>query len=355
MVRQIRSRTLLYIAMLLLLFQCEQSLCCGQSNLVDEIVVRWQGRSDRVQTLRAVWSEVTTQSEKDSDGSSLPLFTRLTLGQSGETLLEGLDGLEGENRILASSFNGGKNFNFTRADGDQDWPRGIVWSDRHNDEIHNIQMRPWLLHYRPFSIPVPALSPDGMRVRAEDVVLNGHRCAVVEMQYDVSPLGGMYWLDLDRAFLVLRYNETVNNKTTMELNIDYREEPEIGWVPSTWNAAFTNGSYSVSGKLHSFEANPKISRTDFDLEFPKGTVVFDRDAGIRSLILENGSQRIITPEESASGFTYEELKATKSGELARRPPAFPATGWRAIFMLINLAAILAVILYWIRTKKLSSM
>jgi hypothetical protein len=330
---------------------------------LDKIVASWQTRQNTVRTLRAEWVEVMYNAADGSDQKPVgqvedqkPVgqVVILTVGSSGESRLEMRPPVNPTERegdtpdrswTAISSFNGSRNFQFTSPVGSEDWPRGIIWSDEKDDEIHNCAIRPWLLHFRPFHSPVPNLSKERLQVVTRDSVVNGRTCTVLETIPSVaSGLVEVYWVDIERRSSIVRFIEKFQDKATVEINIEHQEEPDIGWIPSAWNAAFVNGQFSIRSRLLKREINPDLSKADFELTFPAGTIVFDRDLGYRELRLENGKTRIITREESAGGFKYNDLFTTESGELA---PTFQRRSSVRVVVLIvgNLVVILGVALF----------
>jgi hypothetical protein len=182
------------------------------------------------------------------------------------------------------------------------------------------------------------------------MVLDGRPCVVIETSSSgstqaVETLTGEYWIDVERDYSVLRYTEKFSGATTLELNIRYRVEEFAGVVPYEWDATFANGNYACRCELISFQPNPMVSNEDFKLSFPAGTVVFDRDQGIRALRKSDGTQRIITAAESAVGFTLDELQNSNSGSLAHQQFAWDHQGgW--IFLTGSFILFIAFGLIW---------
>lgn len=294
------------------------AFCQDDRDLRSQIIDTWKERTAAVGSVRVAWVETSKGRSGDRTARSSVSRLVLTLGQNGKTRLEriGRDSTEGNDATgrSISSFDGRKNFNFTSASWNGDWPRGIVWADKNNDEIHNIQLRPWLIHCRPFGVPVPGVTADGITFRNGDATEARNGNVVVRMQAASSPVVGDYWLDAGRDFVVVKYAESANGRATVTLEIDYKADEDIGWIPRSWKARFENGAFSLSGNVDTFELNPEVPDSDFRIDYPEGTMVFFRDEGYRALLGPNGRRRIITPEESASGFAYEELLSELSAD-----------------------------------------
>ncbi len=349
-----------FAAIFAILFLFAPVASCDEEDNIKRMVASWKQRQTAVRSLLAEWGEINASgaiSENEQPRQKM-IFT---LGDSGKARLERHPsvmkaGVRSRSGVAISSYDGHRNYQYTSAVGPEDWPRGIVWSDEKYDEIHSLQIHPWLLHFRPFQTPTPDLSSEKLHVVDSGVLVNGHSCLVVERSDLTVSTTGLYWVDEERGFSILRYVEKSREKATLELNIDYKKDPQIGWIPSTWDAAFVNGNFSVRGRLVRYELNIDVPDSVFVIDFPEGTIVFDRDLGYNALWLPDGKKRIITPEESASGFKYQDLFKTGPGDLAttfRKPKE--ESDWVVSLVILNLSAIaLLAVLFVIRRRKSSS-
>jgi hypothetical protein len=91
--------------------------------------------------------------------------------------------------------------------------------------------------------------------------------------------------------------------------------------------------------------NVPFAETEFQLEFPAGTWVYDTHRGEMYIASASGQKRIITKEELRRGATYEELLVTESGRAALRemPPRAPAR--RATIVIVNVVVVLSVLAF----------
>lgn len=164
-----------------LLFVVLKGLMFGQiafsqdnRDTISQIVDVWQERSDAVRSVRVAWVETSKGRSVDRTVSSSVSRMVLTLGQNGKARFERIGRDSTDGKVAAgrsiSSFDSRKNFNFTSASWNGDWPRGIVWTEKNYDEIYNIQLRPWLIHFRPFGAPVPGITADGITLRKGDAI-----------------------------------------------------------------------------------------------------------------------------------------------------------------------------------------
>lgn len=279
-----------------------------------------------MKTLQASWQETVFQAaDPDADESAHAKSQKLsfTLGPNGETSLvtaplpTAADNIKGQVTEI-SSFNGQRHFHFTslvKHEGDEGWPVGVVWDTKVSDDAQAAQILPWLLHLRPFGKPVPGLTRDNLQIVATDIDFNGRRCIVLERR-DETPQIGVFYVDPQRDYAIVGYHSQTGDRLTLTLTITPKFDRQIGWRPAQWDCEFANGRFKVSGVLLQCKVNVDLPPETFTVDFPRGTLLFDRDEGARSLILGEGKRRIITPEESAGGFRYQDLFTTQPGELA---------------------------------------
>ncbi|KAA5546927.1 hypothetical protein FYK55_00435 [Roseiconus nitratireducens] len=301
-------------ALVTILMSERVATCQDDRDTISQIAKVWKKRSDAVRTIRVAWVETSSRDRSKTASVGRVVWT---LGQGGKSRLEriGRDstGSKTVSGKTISSFDGHKNYSFTSESLGGDWPRGIVWTDKHNDHIHNIQIRPWLIHLRPFGEPVPGITTEGLRLREGNANEDDREHLIVRTLAGPGEVVGEYWLDPERDYVVEKYVELANGRATMTLKIEYEKDTTIGWIPHSWKGSFENGSFSISGRTERYELNPEIADSDFDIDFKEGTMVFLRDDGVRALYGPNGRRRIITPEESAAGFSYEELLSELTG------------------------------------------
>lgn len=349
----------------------------AQDMTLENIAKVWQEREARFRTVRCEWVEsivatpnaLTRNNIPSTDNSESLLPERgidiLWLGAGPSMRHEfrppsGSESDQGSFTVrkgsYTSTYNGVRNKQYTTSTGADSWPSGIVWGDTKYDDISNYHFRALLLTYRPMHPVVPNLDLSRFRVVATDAQVAGRACLVVESI--PASAGGMtntYWIDTARDCHILQHVEKFRGQPTAQLTISYKEDVKHGWVPDTWDALFlTNSSrpsMSTQARVLKCEFNEALSPTVFDLEFPVGTLVFDRDLNQRSLIREDGTLRLITPEESAKGFKYADLFTTEPGELARpQSPGVPSMK-RIAFIAVNLLIIIIVVILLWRSRR----
>mgnify|MGYP000032402870 CR=1 FL=1 len=322
-------------------------LCCGtvaaadDAGRLEEILSTMRGRQEEARTFIAEWDEGAGAEDGARGGRTI----RLTLGTEGRMLLESSPAGElafGQAGPMKSSYDGRRNRQFTAAVGKDDWPRGIVWDDAVYDELRAAQIQVWLLHLRPFHEPFPDLGNGPLQVVEQNVLIDGRPCLLVERPaLDGGSYVERYWIDVDRACIV-RTELRDGKRLLSGRTVRYRPDERLGWLPESWESGFGNGSNALRARLIRHELNPDVPDETFAFDFPVGTVVFDRDRGLRHLVLADGRTRDITPEESASGFDYHALAESSAGDLA---PQLEASGdeWTPSTIVLLAATVLLVV------------
>jgi hypothetical protein len=272
----------------------------SDQRLLVRVLAEWSARAELAKTVSVAWKESVASAASGTKDKPERRFLWLDLGEGAlarfESRNEGerLPGGAGPGQVF-SSFNGRRNFQFTSADNAKDWPRGIVWDATFHDEQHALQLRPWLLHFRPFAKPAPDLDKTYLEIVSTTEEIEGRPCVLLEWQDDERPYSGRYWVDVERGCSMVRYIEVFRGKPVAHLNIRHKEHAKLGWVPAKWDAAFNNGQFAINGELLSITLNPELPDSRFELEYPEGTVLFDRDMGRRHRMLSDGRKGEVVP------------------------------------------------------------
>lgn len=307
----------------------------AQEITVDDVVRMWSERQSMAETAEFRWRETVARpvnqlglrgvrlphpdGTNEVDGQRVPLNQALTV-EEHEVILRLGDGLNirAESIPVAnldesvdslthpglsvSAFNGKRNVYYTAAVGPNDHHRGIEFDADIYDEIVNFHLRAVLLCYRPLLVARSSFSHVGgsivqnqttLRIVNRDAVLNGHRCLILES----APNGATtnrYWVDVARNGLILRHVEVAAGRTTLDLTVSYADSEQHGWVPTAWHANFRDGNSKVDARVVDFAINEPIAADDFQVVYPTGTVIFDRDQGKQWRILADGTREPVT-------------------------------------------------------------
>jgi hypothetical protein len=137
---------------------------------------------------------------------------------------------------------------------------------------------------------------DDLRPTGASIVIAGRRC----QQFVLRREGGdrsEYWLDPAREWLLVREVYVEPKRAQTQLDIEYEPDAQAGWVPKSWQFRHTGKGTPVSVEKYtvvSYEINPSLTDSTFDIQFPVGTEVSDFTEGRKDyLVEEGGSKRIL--------------------------------------------------------------
>jgi beta-lactamase regulating signal transducer with metallopeptidase domain len=88
-----------------------------------------------------------------------------------------------------------------------------------------------------------------------------------------------YWLDPARDYLLLREHRTQNGEDRMRVDLSYRSDPRLGWVPTGWTYAFAASDGAADTVTDSI-INQPLPASEFEIKIPEGAQVRDSRKGI---------------------------------------------------------------------------
>ena len=99
------------------------------------------------------------------------------------------------------------------------------------------------------------------------------RCVIIQTEEN----GGReksYWLDPARDYLLLREHRTQNGEDRMRVDLSYRSDPRLGWVPTGWTYAFAASDGATDTVTDSI-INQPLPASEFQITIPAGAQVDD--------------------------------------------------------------------------------
>lgn len=201
-----------------------------------------------------------------------------------------------------------------------DYLEGTIFVEKWNPYAIDTVIKPILLAFRPLSPGMYRQSPLRFRIRQRSVELDGVECVLVEYPPEEgSELRDEYWLDPAHGYRAIRYQSYAGlTQPSTRLDIEYADDPDVGWVPIRWSETRTG---MISGtsltNVAKYEINPEIPDEEFTLEFPIGTHVTDNrlyPKDDRFVIQEDGYWRPVTRAERQGHATHAQLMKTRPGE-----------------------------------------
>lgn len=140
----------------------------------------------------------------------------------------------------------------------------------------------------------------------------------------------VFYLDLERGFVVVRKATLVGGEPTWQLDVKYRPDNVIEWVPSSWeymirfgkrDTPFESARYTVTRYI----LNPQLDASEFDIEFAPGTRVVDyvgtKGESVQYVVKDDRAKGPEIP--TSANPTYDELvKAPSPSRVSRSRVAF---------------------------------
>jgi hypothetical protein len=267
----------------------------GQEDLADwraQIKNAWQKRQGEAQTLqfeihaeirnrkigtRDEFSEETRVYTLSFDGNKFGLRRRL-IEQDGTPPLKGLYDPHSTSDGRTSQDYTGTTDLHTRGTGTiEDVPYPLV--------AGLVTVKPITLLYRPLITEVTEFDLRTCTLKDRDAMVDGTLCWVITDVLKAQPaLSYGLWLDPARDFIPLRYQSWVYGDNSVRLDIDYRQDEELGWMPTSWEMTHLNldGDLSTTNSCRVTKAavNLEVPESEFRVAFPAGTFVTDKITGI---------------------------------------------------------------------------
>jgi hypothetical protein len=233
-----------------------------------EIIRAWQRRQDAVRSFEFTWTEKQTHARgwlpnpryperewlsiaglwKDriySIGKTLTVDGRMTRytfdidrpaeadgvdvkSPRGDTLGLGVhrhytyvsifDGQQGETRLTSSLGS----------------PPGTIVHNTANIDAQNLDTRPILLTFRPLDPQMGHLLIDRAITNLRRSFYRGRSIFLLEERHDPSGWKTILWIDPERDFTVVRFIVDEEQRTIVDMDIDYRQDQRWGWIPTAW-------------------------------------------------------------------------------------------------------------------------
>jgi hypothetical protein len=190
------------------------------------------------------------------------------------------------------------------------------------------------LYLSPLFMTFRACAPEFRSFDIQTLVLTGRRAVIdgkscLEVERQLGSYVERVWIDPSRDYVVVRALSSNTEHPRTKIDIAYRKDADSGWVPEKWDILMFYASgklqQSMRAKVTSYQINPPVELSEFDIEFPAGTRVKDiRDPNspVDYIVKENDKKRMILPEEI--GATYEQMIRSEPGQaLGKRPQSFP--------------------------------
>lgn len=339
---------------------------------IEDVIKAWQQRQASAQTVSISWqaSHFVTSGAVMGD---VERILREERGISGppreEVRFEELRSLVIQNsclryRVIRPQWDSSKEafvpleyvFAFDGEYGRFLWPKGIahphgaILAEDRQREAQNTNTIPIRLHYRPFHPTLGLFEVTQLRISTRRGEHNGRDCMLLEVQSEDGRKHEI-WIDPERDYLALRHITYRSGQPRSDTTLDYREDARNDWELAAWNVKrfAQDGSFveSYEVSVTDCQINNPIQRSEFVIEFPANTVVYDEIQEETYIVREEGKHRIVDDAELAGGATYDDLVATEQGNAPQRDST-NRSKWSSILLLNSLLVAVLVVLIGLR-------
>jgi hypothetical protein len=326
-----------------------------------QIAQAWAEREKKVKSCRVVWSEVTTYPKgsfyaapraKPEDAPTtdltIPATCKLIIDASksrheyqGQRWSTTTHKLESDASI--ATFNGTKSARTTLQSPLIENQQVVIKKETVSPESGWPHLLPVWMTIRPSiaqkRIPIEQFVATGRKEK-----INNRLCS--EFTQSVPDGRKQVFIDIERDYQVTRYVDSWNDKLHIKVEISYRPDAVLGWVPATWDfvQCNRNGAIELSKRctVSEFAVNADVPETEFEPVLPVGARVVDVTSGqeMHSAILpsgERGKEIEFVPGNSFP--SYEELMA--------QPPE--RTWWEQVWLWVVVGTgvlLIAIVVAW---------
>jgi hypothetical protein len=195
-----------------------------------------------------------------------------------------------------------------------------------------------------------------LRLRKQAAMMQERECLLIE-DNSSADVNSIYWVDPSRDYCVVRHTcNGRDGKPFFKLDIDYRADKDVRWIPGSWGIEWFNPGQDVPVStrvnVDSYKINSFIPEHSFEVKLAPGTLVSDmRTTPSQEYLVKANDEKRMIPRSELDA-TYEQLINTEPG-FAHEFEREASTRWwtAAIIVLCAVAGLIAI---WRRWKRVST-
>lgn len=195
------------------------------------------------------------------------------------------------------------------------WPQGAIQVRARPIDAGVISTIPVMMAFRPFSPVLRVYDIQEMRLTGQRDLVDGRPCLHLVTKKGPQTFQN-YWVDPAREFVLTRVLEMHEGKVLLKADLRYKPHPVAGWVPDAWDLVSYNNKGSLNksqrGIVTECDLNADVPASQFDIDFPEGTMVYDERTRKSHVVQKGGRKRVILRAEQ--DVPYETLMTTDTGE-----------------------------------------
>lgn len=190
-----------------------------------------------------------------------------------------------------------------------DFATGIVFGGDQYEDVEILCLRPILLTFRPLSARGAAIDLGHCRAVAGTVPVGTVPCAIIDHSASKS-IRKRYFVDLANECAIRRYESHIDGTLRTHFEVDYDRVNDTV-VPVSWKWEFLSddGQALEAGAAMRTKVvfHSDMSDATFRLVFPVGTLVDDRRAMQKYIVLPGDRRHLVTPSQERQVSSYREL------------------------------------------------
>jgi hypothetical protein len=113
-------------------------------------------------------------------------------------------------------------------------PPAAVHRTGTNVDAQNLDTRPILLAFRPLDSLMGHARLDRAVTNEARTFYRGRSTFLLEERHDPSGWKTVLWIEPERDFLVSRFAILFEQQWMVDMDVDYKQDPRWGWIPSGW-------------------------------------------------------------------------------------------------------------------------
>jgi hypothetical protein len=191
-------------------------------------------------------------------------------------------------------------------------PLGVVRQETLRDD-RDPEHAALFLAFRPL-LPLMGLQGDRFRVVSEHAIVDGVHCVKIENGLprdrvrngarNWTTVAEHCWVDPARDDVPILFEKTVGGALMWSVAIQYRPSREVGWVPEHWTCQYQFPMFEAHCTVTKLTVNEPLPPKTFQLEFPPGTLVFDKLSHAQFLVARDGSRSPAPPFDFVRSPTF---------------------------------------------------
>lgn len=222
---------------------------------------------------------------------------------------------------------------------------GVIGEHSHIDEVNQSAFKPLLWTVCPIPSGGDSIEPyhefslSLFQTGLKTGFVREQQCHILSINRKTDIL--RLWVDPARDHIILRSTIESGGLVRKRTDVDYAKVSGV-WIPSKWevHSLSRDGASDrvISASVTHCDLNQPIADSEFDIEFPTGTVVADLRNHENYILREGGAKQFLTPGDA--GLSYDEIIA-RNMNIEREKSLR-----RSWLFLANVAAFALLLGYW---------